>query len=784
MLDAITFALYGPGERGGDGRLHSHFAEPWVEPEVELEFSLRGTRHRVTRSPEHHRPKRRGDGMTTQHARVHLERFEDDRWVSRSSNKAEVGEILADELGLTRDQFTQVVLLPQGEFMRFLRADDDDRRVLLTKLFGTELYDRITHELDRRRKVADQDVEAADRRLRAALAAAAEAAHVDGAERDTLLGSERAAQHAGLDAIDARLTAAAAVASAGLVSSAARFDEQQERCSEAALAADRAGRFLAASAAVAAHEQGSAEHALLAARLADAESTEPIRPLLAAVSDAQQAVAVAVRGLTRITAEPTDEWQQGGGAAELEEVAAQGNRGAAELTHLVAREGEHAALHAHAQQLHADAAEAGALAATLSARAAELPQLRRAAAGRLAAARESAATVDALQARRTALESQLAAAQELERVRAERGTVAVRQDAAFAHYVAAVDEHQRLVDARLANMAAELAGELADGAPCAVCGSVEHPRPARPNADAVTAADVSAAAQARRAAEHERDDRTAELAELDRLAAVLTVRAAGADSEELAGTRTAIAAAQSAAAAVPDLAEQVRQLEAEGDQLATDLAAADRTAAKAAAAAAQAELAATALAAELAAAADGHPSVRARQEALTHGAEVAARLAAAVRAVAAARTACAVAVERAAAEARDRGFADLAAAQAGRARCRRARPAALGSRTPSGRGRPAARRAGSRRHGRLGRSRRRSSPSLPLPASGPNSPLPRRPSALRPPPPIAPATSRPGSRPPAATSTTPARTSTGCRPRPRRSSTWPSSPAAWPACVG
>ncbi|MDQ6849196.1 MAG: SMC family ATPase, partial [Actinomycetota bacterium] len=161
VLDAITFALYGPGERGGDGRLHSHFADPSVEPRVVLEFSLRGVRQRVTRTPEFPRPKRRGDGTTIQHAAVHLQRHENGQWVSRSSNKAEVGEILGDEIGLTRDQFTQVALLPQGEFMRFLRATDDDRRVLLTRLFGTQLYDRITDELERCRQVAAKELEAA-----------------------------------------------------------------------------------------------------------------------------------------------------------------------------------------------------------------------------------------------------------------------------------------------------------------------------------------------------------------------------------------------------------------------------------------------------------------------------------------------------------------------------------------------------------------------------------------------------------------------------------------------
>src|SRR5689334_21641014 len=75
LLDAITFALYGPGERAGDGRLHSHFAERSVRPEVELEFSVRGVRHRVSRTPEFTRPKRRGEGSTVEKASVHLQRL-------------------------------------------------------------------------------------------------------------------------------------------------------------------------------------------------------------------------------------------------------------------------------------------------------------------------------------------------------------------------------------------------------------------------------------------------------------------------------------------------------------------------------------------------------------------------------------------------------------------------------------------------------------------------------------------------------------------------------------
>ena len=60
VLDAITFALYGPGENRGDGRLHSDFATAGVAPFVTLEFSLRGVRYRLRRTPGCRRAIRKG----------------------------------------------------------------------------------------------------------------------------------------------------------------------------------------------------------------------------------------------------------------------------------------------------------------------------------------------------------------------------------------------------------------------------------------------------------------------------------------------------------------------------------------------------------------------------------------------------------------------------------------------------------------------------------------------------------------------------------------------------
>src|SRR5262249_20562886 len=90
ILDAITFALYGglAGEDAAADRLHSHFADPCLEPSVICEFSLRGVRYLITRVPEHGRPKRRGHGYTTDPMRVHLQRREAGPSVSLSPNKA------------------------------------------------------------------------------------------------------------------------------------------------------------------------------------------------------------------------------------------------------------------------------------------------------------------------------------------------------------------------------------------------------------------------------------------------------------------------------------------------------------------------------------------------------------------------------------------------------------------------------------------------------------------------------------------------------------------------
>ena len=302
ILDAITFALYGglAGTGAAEDRLRSHFAPPDAVPSVQLEFAVAGVTYRVSRVPEHQRPKKRGEGFTTEAAQVHLERREGAGWVSLTANKAEAGELITELIGLNRAQFTQVMLLPQGEFARFLQAADDERRVLLSRLFGTELYDGITSWLDQRRAAAQRDRAQARAAIDTAVSAAAEAAGLDGAARTELLALPSADRATRLKELSTELASHAAVTADGLELAAARAAELLAAGERARQQSAVMTRLTTARDRLATHEAGRGEHADRAARLAAAQRAEPVRPLLAALADAGQAAAAAATALSEL----------------------------------------------------------------------------------------------------------------------------------------------------------------------------------------------------------------------------------------------------------------------------------------------------------------------------------------------------------------------------------------------------------------------------------------------------------------------------------------------------
>ena len=197
LIDAVVFALYGQvaGADSSSERLHSDVAPSDRTPYVELEFSTARGLYRVRRTPKHQRPSRRGVGVVTENASARLWRLlgpvaaGDELAVGEpvATRVEEVGREISDAVGLSREQFTQTVVLPQGEFAAFLRSDPEARRRLLQRLFGTEVYDRVVARLEDRRKRAKQQRAEATATVAGAVRAFSGAAGVEGDDEAELV---------------------------------------------------------------------------------------------------------------------------------------------------------------------------------------------------------------------------------------------------------------------------------------------------------------------------------------------------------------------------------------------------------------------------------------------------------------------------------------------------------------------------------------------------------------------------------------------------------------------
>ncbi|MFD0889028.1 AAA family ATPase, partial [Streptosporangium algeriense] len=143
VLDALCYALYGrvPGRRDNAKSLRCDHAPPGRGPSVALEVTLRGRRLKITRSPAWQRPKLRGEGTTGEKEKALVQELTPSgEWTGLTTRIDEAGELIGTLLGMNADQFFQVAMLPQGDFARFLRADGEDRRRVLERLFSVKVY--------------------------------------------------------------------------------------------------------------------------------------------------------------------------------------------------------------------------------------------------------------------------------------------------------------------------------------------------------------------------------------------------------------------------------------------------------------------------------------------------------------------------------------------------------------------------------------------------------------------------------------------------------------------
>jgi exonuclease SbcC len=538
ILDAMCFALYGqvPGARSGSRSLRSDHAAPGVAPEVVLETTLRGRRMRVTRKAAWERPKLRGSGTVLEQSHVLLEERRGAGWTTLSSRLDETGHLVGGLLGLTMTQFCQVVLLPQGQFAEFLRADADRRRALLESLFDTQRFSEVERWLVERRKESSRLLEQVDAALSEVLARVAEASGTTTAPDEVcasqavdwvaaLVGkaTETVAQLESLsDPLEDRRVEALAARSDGA-------QLQEHRARHAALL-QRVEKVTAQS----------ERRAAVAAELQAARRAAPVLPLVAEVARLDERLALA-SGEVREHEELL---------AALGSTIALASTGAAVLrTRVDATQTELGSL----EQLLDDETEARELAAGIEQLTREVVALaqqrdkvadRRAAAERrLPELRKAVEEAQRATDRREAAEATLAAhalqhqaalqRDELDAAVSEaRDLLRDAIDLAQARKAAWLDARM----SRIRGMAVELAATLSDAAACPVCGSHEHPSPACGGGSLVTREDEESAELDARGADDARSTVEAGLAALTTQRAVAAATAGDIPADEIAAT--------------------------------------------------------------------------------------------------------------------------------------------------------------------------------------------------------------------------------------------------------
>ena len=165
IFDAITYALYNQtsgGERNGN-MMRSQYAQQETETYVELEFLYRGQTYRVRRNPDYKITKTLKNGKIREQKVPHsVELTMPDGTVFPEKKNATDAKII-EILGLTADQFSQIVMIAQGDFLKLLYTKSDERKMIFSKLFRTDIYWKIQENLRRKSMEMDERIQENDR---------------------------------------------------------------------------------------------------------------------------------------------------------------------------------------------------------------------------------------------------------------------------------------------------------------------------------------------------------------------------------------------------------------------------------------------------------------------------------------------------------------------------------------------------------------------------------------------------------------------------------------------
>lgn len=478
IFDAITYALYDHSSSGirEGSMLRCKYADDKTPTFVELEFEVHGVRYTVRRNPEYQRPKARGEGMTTEKADATLT-YPDTR--PPVTKAKDVTAAVQEIIGLDYNQFSQIVLIAQGQFTKLLNASTEERSRIFRKLFRTQRYAQLQERLQAEAAALNQQRTAQNAKLDSLLGGLQFAPDDPDAEALRALCAQTVPETALtlLDALTARQAAALEEAGTALQTTEAQLDKVQQQLGAAAQAQRLAQQLTARQA-----ELAAARPALDAARAeADrhAGDAAQLDALTAQVTQAQSALAAydALDALCRQQTEARD-------AARL------------------------AAAQAHKRRTQLDSLNAALAAAETE----------------LAALADADTRLLALQNHSTQLCQRGEALAKLEQrlVDCQRQAKAAHKAQENYRAAAAAQDEARarqntLERAFLDAQAGLLAESLTEGAPCPVCGSTHHPARALLPHTAPTQAQVEAARQAAAAAD--RQAQTASAAAQSALAA-------------------------------------------------------------------------------------------------------------------------------------------------------------------------------------------------------------------------------------------------------------------------
>jgi exonuclease SbcC len=566
LLDAIAFALYGrvPGERGKAKRLRSDHAAPDVRTEVELELTIGGRRLRVTRSPEWERPKKNGTGTTRKaQASVRLdEAAPGGAWENKSVRVGEADAEIAHLMGMSAEQFFQVVLLPQGQFAKFLQSDAKDRADLLQKLFGTGRFQAVERWLADRRVSTARAVEAAASEVDQLMARVAQVAGTPVPDAPALPPSEDRSWQltwaAGL------LAAARAQQEAAAGLAAARGREASVAQAALAAAEQLAGRQRRRADALDRQDAlraATPQTQALRAELAAADRAAQVQPVLDEAARAADAVARAAKAAAQArSAIPAGAAPDDAPAKVLEAAARDQEARLGRLEALRAVASQAATEQRAAAAARTRACDLAAALAGLDSESERTRAARPASEQSRDAASQAAAGLPAAATRAASLRQVATDLAALVKERAGRDRAAEAHRLAAAEALTLTRDYERIRKARIEGMSGELAGNLVDGSPCPVCGSPDHPEPSEMSATWVSPDEEKQADQQARKAAAKAEKASQKVAAADAVIGDLRARLteAGASAPDDLVTLTADAKGAEAGA---------RQLEAEATRL-------------------------------------------------------------------------------------------------------------------------------------------------------------------------------------------------------------------------